>query len=918
MRETLTSSPELFSDISWNLLLLGEETAKKWNHSEFNIEHIIHTLFSSSEFFAFIEKLSIDQDIVLDITEDFLEETPTNESNIFTIGEDLEILLDNANQIKIQWGSRFIEIPHLLIALGRDIRIGNYVFQEGNLSIEKLEEELKFFPNITQLKDSASYKNLNDINNESNFESNEKTFVKEEKIEKDIIPLPRNKLQNETKKEIEGDENALSIYGKDLTESAEQGLLDPVIGRENEINNLMRVLCRRNKNNPILIGNPGVGKTSIAKLLAQLIVDKKVPDSLKDFKIISLDLGALVSGTKFRGQLEERLSLILQALKDPTQGKILFIDEIHSILSSDRSTADISNILKPLLAEGELRCIGTTTPEKFRETIEKDQALNNCFQKIAVNEPSVELSAKILQGIKKKYELHHGIRISEDAVNYSAKLADRYISDKCLPDKAIDLIDEAAAQLKIEFNKKPQIIVQQENKIHALEEKINNLEDENIEEQEKLSNMKQESEEKLNLFFHNWNNLREEIEQFSNLMKEEDMLIKQIQDKSNRDNQNYLEYIEKLEKELSDVDKEIQKVEENFNQIKKKRNFPFKYQVEPDDIADVISKITGIPISKVVSNDRKKLVNLEKELSEKVIGQEKAIEAVSAAIRRARVGMKSPKRPIGSFLFMGPTGVGKTELAKSLASALFDEEEALLRLDMSEYMEKNAVARLLGAPPGYVGYEEGGQLTEAVRRKPYSVILLDEIEKAHTEVFNILLQVLDEGRLTDSQGRTVDFKNTVIIMTSNLAGKFILEYAQKSSRGDEKSEKDLQMLDDSINNTLSSIFRPEFLNRIDELVKFDPLSIDELQKIILLQTEDLRSLLLEQKINIAIDKNVISKIANDSYEPEYGARPLSRELRRQIENPLAAKLLEDNFKNKKKIAIKLNPAKKDEIIFKPS
>jgi len=445
---------------------IGEETAKKWDHSEFNIEHIIHTLFSSSEFFAFIEKLSIDQDRVLDITEDFLEETPTNESDILTIGEELEILFDNANQIKIQWGSRFIEIPHLLIALGRDLRIGNYVFEEGNLSMEKLEEELKFYPNINKSKDSFNYGNVIEINNQSNFESNnetEETLVKEEKFKKAIVPLPKSELQIETKKQVGKDETVLSIYGKDLTGSAKKGLLDPVLGRENELNNLMRVLCRRNKNNPILIGNPGVGKTSIAKLLAQLIVDKKVPDTLKDLKIISLDLGALVSGTKFRGQLEERLSLIMQELKNPNQGMILFIDEIHSILSSDRSSTDISNILKPLLAEGELRWIGTTTPEKFRETIEKDQALNNCFQKIAVNEPSVELSVKILQGIKKKYELHHGIKISEEAVNYSAKLADRYISDKCLPDSAIDLIDEAAAQLKIESNNMPQIILQQEN-----------------------------------------------------------------------------------------------------------------------------------------------------------------------------------------------------------------------------------------------------------------------------------------------------------------------------------------------------------------------------------------------------------------------------------------------------------------------
>ena len=452
MRETLTSNPELFSDISWNLLLLGEETAKKWDHSEFNIEHIIHTLFTSSDFFAYIEKLSIDQDTVLDITEDFLEETPINDSDIFTIGEELEILLDNANQIKTHWGSNLIEIPHLLIALGRDSRIGNYVFQEGNLSVEQLEEELRYFPNINQSK--IYFENKNNISDEDNklLKTSINESDNDELLDKSkaIIPLPKNNVKIKTTQEIE--ENVLSLYGKDLTGSAKKGLLDPVIGREDEINNLMRVLSRRSKNNPILIGYPGVGKTSIAKLLAQLIVENKVPDSLKNLKIISLDLGALVSGTKFRGQLEERLSLILNEIKDSNQGIILFIDEIHTIINSDRSTTDISNILKPLLTEGDLRCIGTTTPEKFRESIEKDQALNNCFQKILVNEPSVELSAKILQGIKKKYELHHGIRITEEAINCSARLANRYISDKFLPDKAIDLIDEAAAQLKIESN----------------------------------------------------------------------------------------------------------------------------------------------------------------------------------------------------------------------------------------------------------------------------------------------------------------------------------------------------------------------------------------------------------------------------------------------------------------------------------
>ena len=919
MRETLTSNPELFSDISWNLLLLGEETAKKWDHSEFNIEHIIHTLFTSSKFFSFIEKLSIDQNTVLDITEDFLEETPINDSDIFTIGEELEILLDNANQIKTQWGSNLIEIPHLLIALGSDSRIGNYVFQEGDLSVEQLEEELKFSPNIIQKQNYIENKrNISDednvLINKSIDESDKEELIKESKA---IIPSPESNLKIKTKQKIE--ENALSLYGKDLTESAEKGLLDPVIGRGDEINNLMRVLSRRSKNNPILIGHPGVGKTSIAKLLAQLIVEKKVPDLLKNSKIISLDLGALVSGTKFRGQLEERLSLILNEIKDSNQGIILFIDEIHTIITSDRTTTDISNILKPLLNEGELRCIGTTTPEKFRESIEKDQSLNNCFQKILVNEPSVELSAKILQGIKKKYELHHGIRITEEAINCSARLADRYISDKCLPDKAIDLIDEAAAQLKIESNIKPQIIIDEEKNIDTIEIKLKNISPENIEEREKLLESKELSIKKLNEITNDWNNDREKIEQLTFLLKEENRLILKIEELSiHSDEIDNFDNLNNLEAELNEVEYEIKNVEISCQKLQRNRKYNLKYQVEPDDIADVISKITGIPIAKVVSNERKKLVNLELEISEKVIGQEKAIEAVSSAIRRARVGMKNPKRPIGSFLFMGPTGVGKTELAKSLASSLFDEEEALLRLDMSEYMEKNAVARLLGAPPGYVGYEEGGQLTEAVRRKPYSVILLDEIEKAHSEVFNILLQVLDEGRLTDSQGRTVDFKNTVIIMTSNLAGKIILEDSKIVPNQKENSELRKQTLQDSINKTLSSIFRPEFLNRIDEIVKFDTLSIDQLQKIILLQIEDLKKLLLEQGIKINIDKRVIQKIANDSYQPEYGARPLGRELRRQIENPLASKLLEDNFKNKKNISVKISPSKKDEILFKPS
>tara|TARA_Y100001933_G_scaffold157481_1_gene155842 strand:+ start:307 stop:3051 length:2745 start_codon:yes stop_codon:yes gene_type:complete len=913
MSRTLTSNPELFSNLSWDLLLLGEETAKKWGHAELNIEHIIQTLFTANEFANFIEKLSIDQNVVLDITEDFLEETPLNESDNLTIGEDLEILLDNANHIKIQWGSKLIEIPHLLIAIARDERLGYYVFEEGNLSIDKLEAELRTRPTVPKSENNDPLKNRtisNPIISSKNINQNNFGETKSTKV---ILPT-QNDSNLDSLSEI-NEESALALYGKDLTEEARLGHLDPVIGREIEINNLMRVLSRRNKNNPILIGQPGVGKTAITQLLAQLIAQEKVPDSLKNAKIISLNFGALVSGTKFRGQLEERLRSILDELKDPDQGVILFIDEIHTILTSERSTIDISSMLKPLLTGGDLRCIGSTTPERFRESIEKDQALNNCFQKIFVNEPTLEVSSKILNRIKRKYEIHHGIKITKEAIDYAAKLSSRYISDKYLPDKAIDLIDEAAAQLKIESSLKPIILVETEKKLEAKNYAINELSYEDYDKENELLTEKEFLSNKLTEIKTSWLKERKNLSNLISLFSEEEKCIKQIEgiskDVINID-------ADKFEKYLSEIRNNIRSINEEFNLLKANKQLIMKYEVGPDDIADVVAKMTGIPVSKVVSNERKKLINLEKEISQKVIGQDKAITAISAAIRRARAGMKNPKRPIGSFLFMGPTGVGKTELAKSLASSLFDEEEALLRLDMSEYMERNAVARLLGAPPGYVGYEEGGQLTEAVKRKPYSVILLDEIEKAHGEVFNILLQVLDEGRLTDSQGSTIDFKNTVIIMTSNIAGKAILENQIKSTKSDLNQKLSNENLEKSISESLSSIFRPEFLNRIDEVIKFNPLSEEQLEKIVLLQIEDLKVLLLEQDIQIKIDKKVVIKIAKDSYEPQYGARSINRELRRQIENPLATKLLENNFNNKKMISIKIDPKNKDSLLFTPS
>jgi len=911
MNITLTSSPELFSDLSWDLLLQGEETAKKWKHDEFNIEHVVQTLFTSNKFINFVDNLSIDQDIVLDITENFLEENRTSNSNILTIGEDLELVLDEANHIKTQWGSNLIEIPHLLIAIAKDERLGYYVFEKGNLSLENLETELRNFPifNIPKNYINTQRQILENTPTESLNEKDVKNAIQESS---DIV-LSKNENKNIKLINNSSQQSALSLYGKDLTAEANKESLDPVIGREAEIDNLMRVLSRRNKNNPIIIGHTGVGKTAITFLLAQLISQGKVPDSLKNLKLISLDFGALVSGTKYRGQLEERLRSVLNELQESGQGVILLIDEIHTILNSDRSSFDISSILKPLLTTGYLRCIGTTTPEKFRESIEKDQVLNNCFQKIFVNEPSLELSSKILNGIKRKYEIHHGIKITDEAVNSAAKLADRYISDKYLPDKAIDLIDEAAAQLKIETNLKPKIIIDEEENLIEINNLINNLSIEDNETKKSLLNKSELISENIELLNKEWIRLKEKLSELIKLFEEEDTLNKTIESYSH--NQSNLKKIAEFENYLSEVKKDIDEIE-NF--LETNEDFKVKFKVMPDDIADVVCKMTGIPLSKVVSNERKKLINLEKEISLKVIGQEKAITAISAAIRRARAGMKNPKRPIGSFLFMGPTGVGKTELAKSLAAALFDEEEALLRLDMSEYMERNAVARLLGAPPGYVGYEEGGQLTEAVKRKPYSVILLDEIEKAHSEVFNILLQVLDEGRLTDSQGSTIDFKNAVIIMTSNLAGKAILENKIKLNNKNANEDLINKTLDKAIHESLSSIFRPEFLNRIDEVIQFEPLSKQQLQKIITLQLDELKKLLMEQEINIKVDKKVIIKLANDSYEPKYGARSVSREIRRQIENPLATRLLENDFKNKKIISIKVDSKNQEDILFTPS
>ncbi len=708
--------------------------------------------------------------------------------------------------------------------------------------------------------------------------------------------------------------SALDLYCKDLTTEAENGTLDPVIGRESEIKAITKVLSRRGKNNPVLIGAPGVGKTAIAELLAQKIVDNELPESLQGLRLISLDIGALIAGAKFRGQFEERFRSLLSEINNSEKGVILFIDELHTIVSKDRSNTDAGSLLKPLLASGDLRCIGATTPDNYRRTIEKDLALSRRFQQVSIKEPSLDLSLEILKGLKENYEVHHGVIITDEALITANRLAYRYISDRCLPDKAIDLIDEASAQVRIESASKPKIIEEKESQVNHLESSIINADKDTT--LETINNLQEKKE--LLLFElaeikKKWQDQIDksaELQELKTSLKELKNLIREVEISGDMEEVERLKY-----DQLYQLQERIQEIEVSIREDNEYGNSLLKDKVNPEDIADVVSRWTGIPVRKVVSGERQKLLKLEQDLGKKVIGQLNAVQAVSAAIRRARAGMQDIKRPIGSFLFLGPTGVGKTELAKSLASSLFDEEDALLRLDMSEYMERNAVSRLLGAPPGYVGYEEGGQLTEAIRKRPYAVLLLDEIEKAHQEVFNILLQVLDDGRLTDSQGRTVDFRNTVIVMTSNLASKAILNNSLQLQSENSNKNILLQELDQKINEALTKHFRPEFLNRIDEVIKFNPLKPDSLEQIVRLQLDELKKLLKHQGLDLYVDENTIKILAEEGYEPEYGARPLRRVIRRRLENPLATQILEEAFQGAKSIRVETKDDDSEKLLF---
>lgn len=865
------TDPAKFTDKAWEAIVKSQDVARQFKNQHLEVEHLAIALLEQEGLAgAILTRLGADQTLMLKRLADFTKQQPrVPDTSQLYLGRYLDLLLDQAEAARQTQGDGFISVEHLLLALAEDKRVGRNLYRSVEVDRAKLEKAIS---------DIRGSQKVSDQNPENRYD-------------------------------------ALSKYGRDLTEQARAGKLDPVIGRDEEIRRVVQVLSRRMKNNPVLIGEPGVGKTAIAEGLAQRIINNDVPESLKNRRLISLDMGSLIAGAKYRGDFEDRLKAVLHEVTHSDGQIVLFIDELHTVVGAGagQGNMDAGNLLKPMLARGELRCIGATTLDEYRKHIEKDAALERRFQQVYIGQPSVEDTISILRGLKDRYEIHHNVKITDSALVAAATLSDRYISDRFLPDKAIDLVDEAAAKLKMEMTSKPAELEVVERRLMQLEmERLSLEQEENRTKtgiyaaaRDRLQRIEQEIAElspKKDEMAAQWKSEKDVLEQINSLKEEEDRVKLQIEQAERDYNLNkaaQLKYgrLETLQRELEAAETQLIDIQANGSTF-------LRDQVTEADIAEVVAKWTGIPVNRLLESERQKLLHLETHLHERVVGQEEAVGALAAAIRRARAGMKDPNRPIGSFLFMGPTGVGKTELARALAQFLFDTEEALVRVDMSEYMEKNSVARMVGAPPGYVGYDEGGQLTESIRRRPYSVVLLDEVEKAHPDVFNMLLQVLDDGHLTDGQGRTVDFRNTVIVMTSNIGSEYILDVAGDDSRFEEMRKR--------VEQALRSHFRPEFLNRVDDIILFHALDRRQLRQIVEIQVRRVQKLMSDQKIKLGFTAAALDHIVDAGFDPVYGARPLKRAIQRELENPIANKILETAFNEGDQITVDWQD---DQLVF---